>query len=236
MVSAASEPTAPRATRPRWPPSRHCPPSRRRRRGDTGRPGDRRRATRTADNAAQAVATPGQQYHGRAGRDEHAPGRQAETAYPGRPAGRCGFARAVNIASFGIIISSRHLSREYGIKPLGHAVGHGWRRDRREQHRDPGERVVEDGAVIAACQVRGDLRTAPPGDESRAELGQDIGVQVGHLPPHAVVTRSLTGRLPAQVRRSRSRIGSLANAPRKEVAGPGRGRSGSSPCPATWPR
>jgi hypothetical protein len=63
------------------------------------------------------------------------------------------------------------LGRKYAVEPLGHTVGHGRYRDRREQGGNPGELVIETGAAITVGQVRGDPGTPAAGDESRTELG-----------------------------------------------------------------
>lgn len=53
-----------------------------------------------------------------------------------------------------------------------------------QQRGNSGEPIAEGGTAIATGDVRADPAPAAAGDEPRAELGQEIGVRVGHLPPH----------------------------------------------------
>lgn len=102
---------------------------------------------------------------------------------PGRPRVCRTVGQTVPTSAFGIGLPLS-LGREHRIETVRHAGRHDRRRDPGQQRGNSGEPIAEGGTAIAAGDVRADPAPAAAGDEPRAELGQEIGVRVGHLPPH----------------------------------------------------
>jgi hypothetical protein len=84
------------------------------------------------------------------------------------------------------LVPAGYLGGQHGVQPLRHLVRHGSGRDRQQQGGDPAELLAERRALLAGRQVRADLGSTVPGHEAGIELGQDLGVQVVHRPPHVL--------------------------------------------------